>query len=91
MARFGGEEFVALMPETSVAEALQTLDSIRAAIAECPFHFRSDPVSITLSAGIACFAEGDEPDAVFERADAALYRAKQAGRNRCVVDAPMPG
>lgn len=91
VARFGGEEFVALMPETSVEEALQTLDSIRAAIAECPFHFRSQPVSITLSAGIACFTAGDDPDAVFERADAALYRAKEAGRNRCVVDAPMPG
>lgn len=91
VARFGGEEFVALMPETSVEEALQTLDSIRAAIAECPFHFRSQPVSITLSAGIACFTAGDDTDAVFERADAALYRAKETGRNRCVVDAPMPG
>jgi diguanylate cyclase len=86
IARFGGEEFVVLMPETGAAEALQTLDAIRLAVANCPFHFREQPVTITLSAGIAAFTEGAGPDLIFDRADSALYRAKQAGRNRCELD-----
>lgn len=87
IARFGGEEFVVLMPETDAADALQTLDAIRLAVASCPFHFREQPVTITISAGIAAFNDGAlGPDAVFERADAALYRAKQAGRNCCMLD-----
>lgn len=85
VARYGGEEFVVLMPETDGAQALQALEALRQAVAECPFHFREEPVSITLSIGIASFRAGDLPDAVFERADAALYRAKQAGRNRCLL------
>jgi diguanylate cyclase len=83
IARYGGEEFVVVMPETAIDQALMALDAIRLAVAECPFHFRDQPVSVTLSAGIACFRPGDTPDAVFERADSALYCAKQAGRNRC--------
>ena len=88
IARYGGEEFVVLMPETDAAEALHALDNIRVAVANCPFHFREQPVTITVSVGLAEFTEGAEPDAVFERADSALYRAKQAGRNRCLLDAP---
>jgi len=85
IARFGGEEFVVLMPETSLEAALNTLQAMCAAVAECPFHFREQPVSITLSGGVAEFAVGVAADTIFERADAALYRAKAAGRNRCVV------
>lgn len=85
IARFGGEEFVILMPETSEAEAFQAIEAIRLAVAQCPFHFREKPVTITVSAGLAVFEPDAQPDAVFERADAALYRAKQAGRNCCVL------
>jgi diguanylate cyclase len=85
VARYGGEEFVVVMPETDGDQALLALEALRQAVAECPFHFREEPVSITLSIGIASFRAGDLPDAVFERADAALYRAKQAGRNRCLL------
>jgi diguanylate cyclase len=85
VARFGGEEFVILLPETERQEALQTLDTIRQAVAASPFHFRDKPVAITLSVGIAIFSDTATSDDVFERADTALYQAKQAGRNCCVV------
>jgi len=86
IARFGGEEFVILMPETGAQEALHAMDEIRIAVEQCPFHFREQPVTITLSAGLAVFDASASPEIVFERADAALYRAKQAGRNRCMLD-----
>lgn len=84
IARFGGEEFVILMPETELPEALQVLETIREAVATCPFHFRDQPVVITVSAGVAAFVADAPPEKIFERADAALYQAKQAGRNRCI-------
>lgn len=85
VARFGGEEFVILLPETEQQDAFQTLDAIREAVASSPFHFREKPVVITLSIGIAVFRNDATADDVFELADAALYQAKQGGRNRCAV------
>ncbi len=90
VARYGGEEFVVLMPETTLPDALAALETVRAAIAECPFHFRDQPLQITLSAGLAAFAEGDNMDAVFERADRALYTAKENGRDRCELALEPP-
>ncbi|QMV63631.1 diguanylate cyclase [Pseudomonas berkeleyensis] len=82
IARFGGEEFVLLIPETPLESGLQLLEALRAAIEACPFHFKGEPVTITFSAGIVEFTDGVTSDAVFELADQALYRAKGAGRNR---------
>ncbi len=82
IARFGGEEFVLLIPATPLESGLQLLEALRAAIEACPFHFKGEPVTITFSAGIVEFTDGVTTDAVFERADQALYRAKAAGRNR---------
>lgn len=82
MARFGGEEFVLLIPATPLEGGVQLLETLRAAIEACPFHFKGEPVTITCSAGIAEFRDGETADAAFERADQALYRAKDAGRNR---------
>jgi diguanylate cyclase len=82
IARFGGEEFVLLITATPVEGGLQLLETLRSGIEACPFHFKGEPVTITLSAGISAFAEGELSDQVFERADKALYRAKNAGRNR---------
>jgi diguanylate cyclase len=82
IARFGGEEFVILMPETGLEEACEVAETVREAIAVCPFHFKDQPVPITLSFGISEFVPGDQPDQVFERADQALYQAKANGRNR---------
>jgi len=82
VARFGGEEFVLLMPSTVPAAGLKLLENLRAAIEACPFHFKGEPVTITLSMGMAEFRSGEQGDQVLKRADQALYRAKNAGRNR---------
>ncbi|WP_295465264.1 diguanylate cyclase [uncultured Pseudomonas sp.] len=85
IARFGGEEFVVLLGATPVAGAVTLIEQLRAAVAACPFHFKGERVVVTLSAGLAAFAPGEDADTVFERADQALYRAKRAGRDRLEV------
>ncbi len=84
IARFGGEEFVIIMPETDTRQALDVLDTIRSTVASMPFRFRDTPVDISISVGIAGFAKNDSVESVFERADKALYQAKSGGRNRCI-------
>lgn len=85
IARFGGEEFVMLLGATPVTGGVTLIEQLRAAVAACPFHFKGERVVITLSAGLAAFAPGEDADTVFERADQALYRAKRAGRDRLDV------
>ncbi|WXL26125.1 diguanylate cyclase [Ectopseudomonas mendocina] len=82
IARFGGEEFVILLPSTPLEGGEQLLQSLRSAIEQCPFHFRGERVVITLSGGLSAFSAGEPAEDVFERADQALYRAKNGGRNR---------
>lgn len=82
IARFGGEEFVLLIPSTPMEGGLRLLDTLRAAIESCPFHFKGERVTITLSGGIASFSAAERSEQVFERADQALYCAKRNGRNR---------
>jgi diguanylate cyclase len=82
IARFGGEEFVLLLPQTSPAAAAQVAEALRAAIEACPFHFKGERVVITTSIGLSAFRSGERGDQVLKRADAALYRAKDQGRNR---------
>ena len=82
IARFGGEEFVLLMPDSALEEALAVGEGLRAAIEACPFHFKGEPVTITMSMGLAQFQPGERSDLALKRADEALYRAKAAGRNR---------
>ena len=86
IARFGGEEFVCLMPETSKEDAKMVAEKLRKKIEGSPFNFKKEPVQITISFGISEFAEGDSADEVFERADKALYKAKENGRNQVVLD-----
>lgn len=82
IARFGGEEFVLLLPATPPAVGAKLLETLRAAIEACPFHFKGERVTITVSMGLASFRTGEHSDLVLKRADQALYRAKNAGRNR---------
>lgn len=82
IARFGGEEFVLLMPDSTLADALAVGEVLRGAIEACPFHFKGEPVTITVSMGVAQFQPGERSDLVIKRADEALYRAKAAGRNQ---------
>jgi len=85
LARYGGEEFALLMPETELAGAHVVAEKLREAVAQCGAHFNQQQVAVTISYGLTAFVEGDTPDAAFERADKALYRAKREGRNRGVV------
>lgn len=82
IARFGGEEFVLLIPQTAMVVGCQLAESLRAAIEACPFHFKGERVTITLSIGISAFRSGERSEMVLKRADEALYRAKHLGRNR---------
>ena len=82
IARFGGEEFVLLLPQTTPAVAAQMAEVLRATVEACPFHFKGERVVITTSIGLGAFRSGERSDQVLKRADAALYRAKDQGRNR---------
>jgi len=85
VARYGGEEFVMLLVGTPVDEARVVADKIRMEIAQLGFHFHDHPVAVTASCGLTAFAGADTPDIIFDRADRALYKAKEAGRNCCVI------
>lgn len=78
VARYGGEEFAILLPETSIAGAMEVAERIRARVESTPFPHRS----ITLSIGVAEFpAHAESPKLVMKAADVALYHAKRGGRN----------
>ena len=82
IARFGGEEYAVLMPDTPLEEGCELINTLRLAIAACPFNFKGEPVSVTLSAGVGKIAADESLDQAFDRVDQALYAAKKAGRNR---------
>ena len=84
IARYGGEEFVMLFPGTALTDAVHVIDELRELIGKIGFHFRGTPVSVTISVGVTALLPDDSAGAAFDRADKALYRAKQDGRNRCV-------
>lgn len=85
LARYGGEEFVVIFAGTGPEDAKRVAEEMREAVAALGFHFRSMPVSVSVSCGITSFREGDSADDAFDRADKALYKAKEAGRNRCEI------
>jgi diguanylate cyclase len=84
VARYGGEEFVMVLPGTSIEDATKLANNIREAVAQLGFHFRGEPVSVTISCGITSLRTGDKAEDAFDRADKAVYQAKDAGRNRVV-------
>jgi diguanylate cyclase len=85
VARIGGEEFAVLLSGLKLAEALNIANQVRTAIAALRFHFRGTPVRVTISCGVTELHQNDAPNAAFDRADAALYRAKHGGKNLCVA------
>lgn len=98
VGRFGGEEFVVLLVETTVEDALVLVERMRAAVAA--LHIPDVPEPITLSAGVAEARAGESAQDLLRRSDRALYQAKAAGRDRTCVDsetdralapAPAPG
>lgn len=81
--RYGGEEFVLILPETSQVEAYELLDRLREIVAEEIFNKTAKPIKATISVGVAQLDLSDKTPVDFcERADKALYKAKEGGRNR---------
>jgi two-component system, cell cycle response regulator len=87
-ARWGGEEFLVVMPETDLANAAAVAERLRLAVANEPFTVKASgaKLGVTISIGVAAaIAGGDHRDQLLKRADDALYRAKSAGRNRVII------
>lgn len=87
--RFGGEEFVVLMPDTDVSNAELVAERVRQAVGEKTFEINGQrPLTVTVSVGVS-FNESlaDTSESLIKRADLALYRAKREGRNRVILDA----
>ena len=82
--RFGGEEFLLVLPDTPHGTAARILDRLRAIIADLDWSSFSPGMQVTISAGIATLRVDETPDAILARADRALYQAKAQGRNRIV-------
>jgi diguanylate cyclase (GGDEF)-like protein len=87
LGRFGGEEFVILLPETKLVDAKNIAERLRILIAETPIETEVGPIKSTISIGVAVKekATSTSIDQLLSRADRAMYRAKQAGRNRVIV------
>lgn len=85
IARYGGEEFVMIFPESDIMLMQSKLDAVREAIKRIPFKFKDKDVSLTISMGATQFKGKDSPQEVFDRADAALYKAKNTGRDKVIV------
>jgi diguanylate cyclase (GGDEF)-like protein len=80
--RYGGDEFMVILPDTPIAGARQVSENLRRAIAEHPVTWNDGQVMVTASFGITAISEGEhDPLGAISRADTALYRAKQRGRN----------
>lgn len=86
IGRFGGDEFIILLPNISATQALIAADRICASIERSQFDAEQDRGSLTVSIGVAELRKGEDEDSLLRRADDALYRAKGNGRNRVEAD-----
>lgn len=89
-ARYGGEEFAVIMTAADPDEAYQMAEKIRTAVEKVVFDNRGQTINLRVSLGVAAWipAPGEAPEKIVHAADQALYRAKQAGRNRVAMAAP---
>jgi diguanylate cyclase (GGDEF)-like protein len=86
LARYGGEEFCVLLPEAAVATAVAALDRLRVSIGKTPMQIaQGAAIQVTVSCGVAQWRAGGSLDDLVKRADDALYRAKNGGRNRVIA------
>ena len=88
IARFGGEEFVILMPETSPQDAVQIITRVQRELTKRIFMHESQRLLITFSAGVSVYHPGESQAELLKRTDVALYKAKNAGKNRIVFADP---
>jgi diguanylate cyclase (GGDEF)-like protein len=86
VSRYGGDEFIVLLPETKTERAFEVAERIRGLVAEEMPSGDTDGAAVTVSIGVATFPEhGDTPEVIIARADSALYHAKRNGRNRVIL------
>jgi diguanylate cyclase (GGDEF)-like protein len=84
VSRWGGEEFLILIPDTPIDQAPTIAEKIRAQVAKNVVTYKQNEIKVTISIGVASYSSGDDLDRVIKRADERLYKAKRQGRN-CVV------
>ena len=80
-----GEEFLALLPGSEIASAVKTAERFREIIGGTPFEAVNRKINVTSSLGVAQLREGENADMLVDRADSALYKAKQKGRNKVEI------
>lgn len=88
MGRWGGEEFIILLPNSDLEQACMISERLRASIDDAVFKTSHGELNVTISCGVAQYVAGDDLDTLIHRADRALYQAKWAGRNRVVRGLP---
>lgn len=89
LCRYGGEEFAVLLPQTPLVGARTTAERIRLAVERSQYYAVDSELLVTLSIGVAEYIRREDPERTFQRADEALYRAKDAGRNRTMAASLM--
>ena len=87
LCRYGGEEFVLLLPHADLGQAAIFGERVRSEVAASPVEASGQSVPVTVSVGVACAKSGDPVEALLKRADEAMYRAKEKGRNRVETEA----
>ena len=84
-ARYGGEEFAVVLPETLLEDAARFCERVRAKVEQQAFAWKEQALHVTISIGGTSTEADEDQAALLARADACLYEAKRAGRNRCVL------
>lgn len=85
IGRFGGEEFMIILPDTPLESAMQTVTRVQRELTKRIFMHKNERILVTFSAGVALRRDGELQEALFRRADEAMYQAKRAGKNRVVA------
>ena len=85
LSRYGGEEFVILLPETSIDDAVIVLQRLQRELTKRFFLANNEKLLITFSAGVTVVLQDEQQSSAIERADVAMYQAKATGKNRVVV------
>jgi diguanylate cyclase len=89
VSRFGGEEFVILLPDTDVEQAVTTVKRLQRALTKQFFMSNNEKLLITFSAGVALLKAGETETTVLSRADQAMYLAKKSGKNRVMTEGDL--
>ncbi|MDQ2069966.1 tetratricopeptide repeat-containing diguanylate cyclase [Natronospira bacteriovora] len=89
VARWGGEEFLLLLPETDLAGGESLANNLRTLVTDSPLMHEGKPISISVTFGLALFSPGESLHDTLKRADAALYQGKAMGRNRVITEVEL--